>query len=393
VFPQPHAFCNAGPTRPLGLEAIQCGSGGARAHGQRSRPTRSEVRRWREAKKDCGWTRKISAMSPRRSVAVRYGSLAIIAGCGLAIGCVSARQFPRSEEYGVAGPLAAAYEEQLSDFRSQLRIHENWERSLMADKSDLLLKLASAEAERDDLKRRAFLTESTLATQRTEIVDRNNPFHELNVRRESQFDDCRNLEEFLASASEIIGRQTELYGLPSGSSRAVLSMLLVSGIFEFGQAAPHDGSPGCVSNSVRAIRGEDEQIRFRDYQRAKFGCCVDFSVLLIELLRHQNIPCELRMSHGHALVEAQLEKTGTLLLDPSFSLAVRGIDSRPDENLVIYRFPVKDSSRKVPLQFQTVMGMTFSLEGMTAKDLIPVDYSDICTKYGIRIRDTDVRSD
>jgi hypothetical protein len=347
----------------------------------------------RDSKLGCYRLPRMTTMPPRRSAASRHAGLTIVAGCSLGIGYASARVLPRGGEHAADGALIASYEKELSDFRSQLRDHENWESSLIADKSDLLERLARSEDERDDLKRRAYLTESTLATQRTGIVDRNNPFQQLDVRRESGFDDCRKLEEFLARASEIVGRQPELYGLPSGSSRAVLSMLFVSGIFEFGQAAPNDGSLGCVSDAVRAIRGEDAPILFEDYQRAKFGCCVDFSLLLIELLRHQNIRCELRMSHGHALVEAQLEQAGTLLLDSTFCLAVRGIDSRAAERLVIYRFAVKDDSRKVALQFQVMLGMTFSLEGMTTKDLIHVDYRDFCKQYRIRIGDTNVRSD
>jgi hypothetical protein len=332
-------------------------------------------------------------MTPRHTTATLCAVLITIACSGLVLNWASKEAFPPGGQDTDGASLAPAHEQELAKLRSQIRGHEDWERSLMADKRDLLMKLAAAEAERDDLKQRAYLTESILATQRTAIMDRNNPFHRSDVRKECGFDDGLNLEEFLARASELVGRQTELDGLPSGSSRAVLSMLLVSGIFEFGRSAPNDGLSGCVSDSVRGIKGEGELIRFEDYQRAPFACCVDFSVLLIELLRHQNIPCELRVSQGHAVVEAELDQSGPLLLDPSFCLAVRGIDTRSTEQLVIYRFPAKDNSRKVALQFQIVFGLIFSLEGMRADDLVRVDYRDFCRQYRIQIGGSQVGSD
>ena len=335
----------------------------------------------------------MNAMAPRHNTVTLCAVLLTIACSGLILNWASKKAFPPGGQDTDGALLAAAQEQELAKFRSQLGDHEDWERSLMADKRDLQVKLAAAEAERDDLKRRAYLTESILAAQRTAIMDRNNPFHRVDVRKECGFDDCLNLEEFLDRASELVGRQTELDGLPSGSSRAVLSMLLVSGIFEFGRAAPNDGLSGCVSDSVRETKGEVQQIRFEDYQRAPFGCCVDFSILLIELLRHQNIPCELRMSGGHAVVETKLEKSGALLLDPSFCLAVRGTDTRATEQLLIYRFPAKDNSRKAALQFRIVIGMIFSLEGMRAEDLARVDYRDFCRQYGIQLGGPGVESD
>jgi len=212
--------------------------------------------------------------------------------------------------------------------------------------------------ERDDLKLRAYPTESILAAQRTAIFDRNNPFHQLDVRKECGFDDCVTMEQFFTRASEIIGRQPKLHGLPSDSSRAVLSMLLIGCIFEFGLPVPNDDAPGCISDSVRELEGANYLIRFEDYQHAMFACCLDFSILLIELLRHQNIPGELRISKGHALVGISLGESGSLLLDPACGLAAHGLDTRAQAagQLEIYRFPMQDHSRKVALQFPIMFG-------------------------------------
>jgi len=284
--------------------------------------------------------------------------------------------------------LAACFEQELATVRSQLRDHEEWERTLLADKSDLQVRLAAAEGERDNLKVRAYPTESILASQRTVILDRNNPFQHFDVRKECGFDDSFDMEQFLVRASEIVRRQPDLQGLPSGSSRAVLSMLLVSEIFEFGRELPYDADPGCISDSIRELKGANYQVRFEDYQRARFGCCVDFSILLVELLKHQNISGEIRVSSGHAFVETTLRESGGLLLDASACLAVRGLDTRSTEQLEIYRFPTKDHSRKVAHQFRIVLGLMFELEALRAHDLARVSYHDFCQQYGIQLGGT-----
>lgn len=167
-----------------------------------------------------------------------------------------------------------------------------------------------------------------------------------------------------------------------------MSMLLVSAIFEFGREVPHDATPGCISDSTRELKGADYQIRFEDYQRTRFGCCVDFSILLFELLKHQNISGELRVARGHALVETTLGESESLLLDASACLAVRGLDTRSTEQLEIYRFPAKDHSRKVAHQFRIVFGLIFDLEGLRAHDLARLSYHDFCRQYGIHLGGT-----
>lgn len=311
-----------------------------------------------------------------------------LACSGLIHACDSKTRFLSQGHEAESAALAAAHEHQIATLRKQIQEHENWERTLLADKGDLQVRLAAAESERDNLKLRAYPTESIFAAQRTVIFDRNNPFQQLDVRKQCGLEDGVNLDQFLALASVIIMRQPDIDGLPPGASKAVLSMLLNGGIFDFGRDVPNDGGPGCISDSVRAPEGPNYQTRFKDYQRATFGCCVDFSLLLIELLRYQNICCELRVSPGHVFVEASLGESGTLLLDATSSLAVHGLDARAMERLQIYRFPVQDHARKVALQLRIVFGLIFELEGMRAHDLVRLDYREFCKQYGIQLGGT-----
>jgi hypothetical protein len=322
-----------------------------------------------------------------------FATAAVVVGSTFAVICASAGESPSDATHASDGPPAADHERVLEEFRSQLRDHEAWEMALIADKQDLLRRLADAESERDSLKRRAYLTESTLADQQTMFLDRNNPFQQLDLRKESGFEECRTLGEFLERASKAVERRGELDGLPGGSSKAVLSMLLISGLFEFGREVPNDGLAGCVSDAVRLVKGANEPIRFGDYQRATHGCCVDFSVLLLELLRHQHIPCELRMSKAHAVVEVRPSHAKPFMLDASSSLAIWGLDSRATDRLRIYRFSARDNSRKIALQSRVMLGMAFLLEETRPKDFVQVDYHEFCAQYGIMLSGTDSRSD
>lgn len=329
---------------------------------------------------------KLKPMETWLSRCVLYSVL--LACSGLIHAWDSKRRFLSQGHETESTALAAAHEHEIATLRMQIQEHENWERKLLADKADLQKRLAAAVSERDNLKLRAYPTESIFAAQRTVIFDRNNPFRQLDVRKECGIQDGVNLDQFLALASEIIRRQPEIDGLPPGASKAVLSMLLIGGIFDFGRDVPNDGGPGCISDSVRALKGPDYQIRFEDYQRATFGCCVDFSLLLIELLRYENICCELRSGPGHVFVEASLGESGTLLLDATFSLVIHGLDARATEQLQIYRFPVKDHARKVAKQLQIVFGLIFELKGMRAHDLVRLDYREFCKQYGIQLGGT-----
>ena len=309
----------------------------------------------------------------------------ILAVCCLAIGYSLSTVLPNVPTNNDGAAPFSTSEPELAQLHATIERHEAWETSLIADKTDLLARLARAEVERDDLLLRVQFTESTLDRRRTRIVDRNNPFQQMQMRSELGFEDCESLQVFLSRSSRLLDQQVEIGGLPKVSSRAVLSMLLVSSLFEFGIAAPNDGSPGCISDVVRRERGPDEPVRFKDFQVSKYGCCVDFSVLLAELLRYQDIPCELRVSRGHAIVEAHIEPAYSLLLDASSCLMMTGFDSRAIDPMTIYRFPTRDGSQKIALQLRVIFGLVFLLEEMRPDDFLRRNYREFCDQYGIHL--------
>ncbi len=230
-----------------------------------------------------------------------FGAALMVAAICQAGACSPSRSI-RSERASTAD-APADLERLIAEHKSQLRLRDEWEQSLINDKADLLTRLGAAEAERDSLKLQANLTESILDSHKFSILDRNNPLEGVDVRATCALSSSVDLNEFLGRASALVNGHPEIRGIPEGTSPAVLSMLVVAGLLDFGHAVPHDGTPGCISDSVRAAAGEHKAVRFEDYRQARHGCCIDFAVLLLELLRYQKIACGLRMSLGHIVVE------------------------------------------------------------------------------------------
>jgi hypothetical protein len=250
-------------------------------------------------------------------------------------------------------------------------------------KERLSTRLAAAESERDDLKRMAAPTESDLTALRVEIVSGNNPF--LNDRSEvtTRLQNAVNVDMFFTGLDVMMARVSPAVGIDGERRDAVLSMLLIANVLEFGNPPPHELEPGCISDRIFPMLPPGELIGFDALRVSSFGCCTDFAILLCRYLEHRGHSCQLAHSSGHIVVELPNANGSRDLLDASSALFVRGFGSQAGGVKCIYQFPVPSSSRQWLIQRRYISAFMFDLEGFRPEDFHGRSIESHIAEYGV----------
>lgn len=258
-----------------------------------------------------------------------------------------------------------------------------WSGSLAADKQDLLVRLAAAESERDTLKRVVYLSESDLVSMRVEIVSQNNPFLHDRLEVTSKLQNAVSLDMFFAELDVMMARVSPAVGIDGERGDAVLAMLLIANVLEFGNPHPRELEPGCISDNLFSVLRPDEGIGFDALRLSSSGCCTDFAILLCRFLEHRGHSCKLALSSGHIVVELPNADGTRDLLDASSALFVRNFGSQEGGKVVIYCFPVTFDSRQWLKQRQYLAAFMFGMEAFRIGDFTSRTIDSHIAEYGV----------
>jgi hypothetical protein len=188
---------------------------------------------------------------------------------------------------------------------------------------------------------------------------------------------------FFAGLDDMMARVLPAVGIEGERRDAVLSMLLIANVLEFGNPPPHELEPGCISNRIFPMLAPGELIGFDALRLSSSGCCTDFAILLCRYLEHRGHSCQLAHSSGHIIVELPNGDGSRDLLDASSALFVRGFGSQSGGVKCIYQFPVPSSSRQWLIQRRYISAFMFDLEAFRPEDLHGRSIESHIAEYGV----------
>jgi hypothetical protein len=188
---------------------------------------------------------------------------------------------------------------------------------------------------------------------------------------------------FFAGLDDMMVRVSPAVGIDGERRDAVLSMLLIANVLEYGKPPPHELEPGCISDRIFPMLPPGELIGFDALRVSSFGCCTDFAILLCRYLEHRGHSCQLAHSSGHIVVELPNANGSRDLLDASSALFVRGFGSQAGGVKCIYQFPVPSSSRQWLIQRRYISAFMFDLEGFRPEDFHGRSIESHIAEYGV----------
>ncbi|WP_137113810.1 MULTISPECIES: hypothetical protein [Mesorhizobium] len=170
-----------------------------------------------------------------------------------------------------------------------------------------------------------------------------NPFH-------AQKDEIRNIKKASASIDAMWKQLTPVAQQYSyfGNSRdlPVGAMLVVAAFYDYGNKAPNDAKPGCVSINENTDFKSLEEPTFLDHSQSEIGCCTDFALMLASFLTHLGIDVEVLNNGNHQALMISTDGKNGFLDSNSLTFIPEYFAETPEhESRDIYYFTPYDGSR------------------------------------------------
>ena len=170
-----------------------------------------------------------------------------------------------------------------------------------------------------------------------------NPFH-------AQKDKIRQIKKASASINAMwdqltpIAQQFSYFG--NNRDLPVGAMLVVAAVYDYGNKAPNDAKPGCVSINENTDFKSLEELTFSDHSQSEIGCCTDFALMLASFLTHLSVDAEVLNNGNHQALMIKTDGKNGFLDSNSLTFIPEYFAETPENGTRdIYYFTPYDGSR------------------------------------------------
>lgn len=281
----------------------------------------------------------------------------------------------------------ARLENEVADLKALILAHDEQAHSLRADKDDLLRQKARLENEVIDLQTKLADSDSYVAL-----------LEKLKLPTNAQLEDGgaqivaanNSLLDRISEIRQIKRRAPELQALwkalsPFAESHrqfndardlAIGAMLVVSAFYDFGNPAPDEALPGCVSVNIQNGLEPVDQLTFAMHMQSDIGCCTDFAMMLGSFLDFLGYEREVAVNSAHQCVRVKINDRWHLLDATTLIFGESYFSGSP---WPIYFYTPFPKTRNIPYQHFLLKALAMQIEPYRKSDweIVPVSENNI----------------